>query len=149
MSDMFRMRGLAALAGICAVGVFALSGCSNFKQIVGLQPTMPDEFQVESSAPLTIPPDFRLRPPKPGAARPQDVAADKLARRDLDAAGPGKTDKGDADIGMPPALAIANAQAPNPQSEVAPGSLSQKLLDQGAGGATVEARATKPLQGVH
>src|ERR1051326_8023507 len=35
----------------------------------------PAEFAVESRAPLTIPPDFELRPPAPGASRPQEVTA--------------------------------------------------------------------------
>ncbi|WP_343521168.1 DUF3035 domain-containing protein [Sphingomonas sp.] len=32
----------------------------------------PDEFAVARQAPLVIPPDFALRPPQPGAPRPQD-----------------------------------------------------------------------------
>ena len=32
----------------------------------------PDEFAVARQAPLVIPPDFSLRPPQPGAPRPQD-----------------------------------------------------------------------------
>lgn len=33
----------------------------------------PDEFAVGRAAPLVIPPDFSLTPPKPGAPRPQAV----------------------------------------------------------------------------
>lgn len=33
----------------------------------------PDEFAVARQAPLVIPPDFALRPPQPGAPRPQDA----------------------------------------------------------------------------
>src|SRR5215472_8383716 len=47
------------------VGVVAVAGCTDFKRSIGLEPTMPDEFAVESRAPLTIPPDFDLRPPTP------------------------------------------------------------------------------------
>ncbi len=32
----------------------------------------PDEFAVARQAPLVIPPDFAMRPPQPGAPRPQD-----------------------------------------------------------------------------
>ena len=54
------------------VGALALSACSNASRTLGLDPAPPDEFTVVSKAPLTIPPDFNLRPPKPGAARPQE-----------------------------------------------------------------------------
>ena len=53
-------------------GVLSLSACSNASRTLGLDPAPPDEFTVVSKAPLTIPPDFNLRPPKPGAARPQE-----------------------------------------------------------------------------
>jgi len=33
----------------------------------------PDEFAVARRAPLVIPPDFSLTPPKPGAPRPQEA----------------------------------------------------------------------------
>lgn len=33
----------------------------------------PDEFAVARRAPLSVPPDFALRPPRPGAPRPQEA----------------------------------------------------------------------------
>ena len=33
----------------------------------------PDEFAVSRSAPLVVPPDFALTPPKPGEPRPQEA----------------------------------------------------------------------------
>ena len=54
------------------VGALALAACSNARSTLGIDPAPPDEFTVVSKAPLTIPPDFNLRPPKPGAARPQE-----------------------------------------------------------------------------
>lgn len=145
--DCGRGRGIIALSA-CFVAAVGLSGCSDFKQMIGLNPTMPDEFEVESQAPLTIPPDFALRPPKPGAKRPQDVSADKLARQDLDKAEAGKSDKGTSDAALPP-VGIANAQAPNPNAEVDPGSLAGKLLDAGTGGAVIQNRTTTPLKGIY
>lgn len=38
----------------------------------GLNRARPDEFAVARQAPLVIPPDYGLTPPKPGAPRPQD-----------------------------------------------------------------------------
>ena len=54
------------------VGALALAACSNARTTLGIDPAPPDEFTVVSKAPLTIPPDFNLRPPKPGATRPQE-----------------------------------------------------------------------------
>ena len=50
-----------------------LPGCSDLRAALGMDRAGPDEFAVESRAPLLIPPDFDLRPPQPGAPRPQEV----------------------------------------------------------------------------
>jgi len=60
----------AVIAGALAV-LLAANGCSKIRESVGLTKNPPDEFRVVSRAPLTIPPEFELRPPKPGAPRPQ------------------------------------------------------------------------------
>lgn len=39
----------------------------------------PDEFAVQRQAPLVIPPDFSLEPPRPGAPRPQSTTASEQA----------------------------------------------------------------------
>ena len=44
-----------------------LVACSgSVQQKLGLERRVPDEFQVVRRAPLTLPPDFTLRPPTPG-----------------------------------------------------------------------------------
>ena len=43
-------------------------------------PSGPDEFRVVRKAPLVLPPDYNLRPPKPGESRPQDLLPDAQAR---------------------------------------------------------------------
>ena len=45
------------------------------------------------SAPLTMPPDFNLRPPQPGAARPQEKSSEQQARQAIEQAGPGEPGK--------------------------------------------------------
>ena len=47
-----------------------LAGCSNLREMAGLQKKSPDEFAVTTKAPLVIPPDFNLRPRRPMRARP-------------------------------------------------------------------------------
>jgi len=41
----------------------------------------PDEFAVYSRAPLSLPPNYALRPPDPGAVRPQDTAPRREAKK--------------------------------------------------------------------
>lgn len=50
----------------------ATAGCQAAKQAIGLGKNAPDEFQVVSQAPLSMPPDYNLPTPTPGAPRPQD-----------------------------------------------------------------------------
>ncbi len=65
---------------IIALGLtLALSACSNIKQTLGLVKQGPDEFTVITRAPLTVPPNFELTPPKPGAPRPQETTAAQIA----------------------------------------------------------------------
>lgn len=49
-----------------------VGGCSSVKEQLGLTKQSPDEFKVVSRAPLSMPPDYNLRPPTPGAPRPQE-----------------------------------------------------------------------------
>jgi Protein of unknown function (DUF3035) len=52
--------------------IMALSGCGRSNGVFGRD--RPDELAVSRAAPLVIPPDFALVPPRPGA--PQAQAAD-------------------------------------------------------------------------
>ena len=61
--------------------VLALAACDGAKKQLGLTKQSPDEFRVVARAPLTLPPDFALRPPEPGATRPQEGSASQQARR--------------------------------------------------------------------
>ena len=58
----------------------ALCGCDTAKSLAGMQKQVPDEFEVVTRAPLSLPPDFGLRTPKPGAERPQDIRPRDQAR---------------------------------------------------------------------
>lgn len=52
---------------LVAVGLaMAAAGCSGLKDNLGLEKKAPDEFAVVRNAPLSLPPNFNLRPPKPG-----------------------------------------------------------------------------------
>ena len=66
---------LSAIA--CA---FFVSGCSSAKDKLGLTKSAPDEFMVVKNAPLAMPPDYSLLPPRPGAPRPQEMATSQAAK---------------------------------------------------------------------
>ena len=57
------------------VCVSLLNGCSNVREVLGKNKKSPDEFAVLARAPLSVPPDFTLRVPKPGAERPQEPSS--------------------------------------------------------------------------
>ncbi len=51
-----------------------LGGCGDVRQGLGFEKKAPDEFAVVSRAPLSLPPDYTLRPPQPGAPRPNAIS---------------------------------------------------------------------------
>jgi Protein of unknown function (DUF3035) len=51
--------------------ILALTGCAGGSGVFGR--SRPNEFAVSRSAPLVVPPDFALAPPRPGAPRPQEA----------------------------------------------------------------------------
>ena len=62
------------------LGAFTLSACENAREAIGIGKQSPDEFAVVTRAPLSMPPDFGLRPPRPGAERPQEKSVTDSAR---------------------------------------------------------------------
>jgi hypothetical protein len=72
--------------GTMVVLAVALGACEGIKDQLGLGKRAPDEFAVVTKAPLVMPPDFTLRPPRPGAdpvadAQPRQLARDALVGR--------------------------------------------------------------------
>ncbi len=69
---------LLFLSAIC----FTLSACGgDVQETLGLKKSAPDEFAVIKRAPLAMPPDYNLRPPRPGAPRPQEQTTSQEARQ--------------------------------------------------------------------
>ena len=128
-----------------------LPSCTDFRRALGMDRVGPDEFAVESRAPLTIPPEFDLRPPQPGAARPQETTAADRARRVIDTAGPGEPGKQAAPVLRPSSGGLPGSVPVDSGQQVGEQSLANKLLgssDTAAGGA-VEKRETNPLKGIY
>jgi hypothetical protein len=72
---------VAAAAALLAVA--GLAGCDTASKAFGLAKVTPDEFRVVTKAPLTLPPDYSLRPPAPGEPRPQELQPESAARQAL------------------------------------------------------------------
>jgi hypothetical protein len=66
------------------LATLGLAGCSSMSQDLGLQRNGPDEYTVTTRAPLSMPSDFSLPPPTPGAPRPQEPSAELSAEAVLD-----------------------------------------------------------------
>lgn len=109
--------GLASLA--CAA-MLLVSGCSDAKRILTREKRSPDEFAVYQRAPLSVPPEFALRPPAPGERRPQDQTTESEARA---------------------ALSRSGGARPSPVPQASPG-LQALLRDTGADQAEPNIRAT-------
>lgn len=68
---------------VVLVGFVLLAGCSNFRETVGIERKPPDEFTVVTRPPLSLPPNYALRPPRPGERGPQEPAVREQARNVL------------------------------------------------------------------
>ena len=59
MQNVLRVFSVTVLVAMTA-------GCGSVKDELGLEKKAPDEFTVVRNAPLSLPPNYNLRPPKPG-----------------------------------------------------------------------------------
>ena len=67
-------------SAVALAALMMLTACGDdVREAFGLARNTPDEFAVRARAPLSIPPNYDLRPPVPGAPRPQEVSARDLA----------------------------------------------------------------------
>ena len=95
--------------------VIVLSGCSGDKlaRTFGLTRDAPDEYTVTTRAPLSMPPDYNLRPPRPGAARPQEQSERQQAEEALVPQTALNAPAGGASAGQAALIQEAGPAAPN------------------------------------
>ena len=72
-------RSLCVLAALTLFSEF-LVGCDSVRKSFGGGKNAPDEFVVYKRPPLSLPPEYGLRPPAPGESRPQKVSPMDQAR---------------------------------------------------------------------
>ena len=85
------MKRTAYLGTTLALLVMGLSGCSDTRKALGIDKAPPDEFSVVSGAPLTMPPDFNLRPPRSPSDKPPSETAAQAGRQTVFRATDAKT----------------------------------------------------------
>lgn len=85
-----KVRSSLWVVAALSAAALPLAGCDSFNRAIGKTRVIPDEFQVVSNAPLAIPPDYALRPPRvgngPEQANPTEQARETVFRAG-DAAG--------------------------------------------------------------
>jgi hypothetical protein len=120
------MRSNAWMCLVAIGAVLGLGGCSNgTAQPLGMNRNSPDELAPVAHIPLTVPPDFNVRPPAPGAAPPREGTAAEQARQTPLSADNGGT-------------APATASAPDASTETAQSSSGEVALLQNAGAAGID-----------
>ncbi len=63
--------------------VLCVAACGGTAESLGFGRNPPDEFAVVERPPLSLPPEFSLRPPQPGAPRPQETTMPARAQETL------------------------------------------------------------------
>jgi hypothetical protein len=105
------LSGGRAFSVLAAASLAAgLAGCSGFKESIGATKQMPDETAIETRAPLVVPASFDLKPPQPGAPRPQDSDTAAAAQRVLG----GSPKMAPASEGERALLAVSGAEKADP-----------------------------------
>ncbi len=66
---------------VSLLAVLVAGGCEGARKAIGLEKAAPDEFSVYTRAPLSLPPEYGLRPPVPGSDRPQRVNPRDIAKQ--------------------------------------------------------------------
>jgi hypothetical protein len=74
-ANISRVAGWSAKLSLFAALSLSLAACGgeSLSDTLGYGKSAPDEFAIVTKAPLVIPPDYSLRPPQPGAPRPQEM----------------------------------------------------------------------------
>ncbi len=105
------MRKIVSVSLIVAGG-FALSGCSSATKALGLKQSAPNEFNILTKAPLVVPPEYNLRPPRLGESSYENNYTQKAAREalvgEIDSAEPSKGEQ----------FLLAKANAPRANQEI-------------------------------
>ena len=70
------------LAGL-AVSSLAMAGCTSATKALGLTKQAPNEFNILTKAPLIVPPEYNLKPPRVGESSAENNYSQQAAREAL------------------------------------------------------------------
>ncbi|MEM9739601.1 MAG: DUF3035 domain-containing protein [Pseudomonadota bacterium] len=91
------------------LALFLTTACVGGPADRGVNTSQADEFRVVTKAPLTVPPDYNLRPPTPGQSLPTEVLEDRAIVTAF-----GSSIGQNASVGERALVSAANAQAVSP-----------------------------------
>jgi len=75
---------MALVIAPLALATVLLAACStDLSRTFGFTRDAPDEFTVTTQTPLSMPPEFNIRPPNPGSARPGQLSTQRQAEEAL------------------------------------------------------------------
>lgn len=118
----------------------SLTACGSNRGVFG-RANGPDALAVARAAPLVVPPDFALRPPVPGAPRPQEADSSTLA---LQAMFGGPADRSNAEKAT---LTGAGVNRADPGIRSTAGDPNTVVVDKGAATRDVVAAPASEGQG--
>lgn len=113
----------AALVAITALGLSACGSSGIFGR------DAPDEFAIGRAAPLVVPPDYNLAPPRPGAPRPMETDAQTQAMEALFGPGVRPAPKSPGEQKL---LDDAGAARPDPSARSTAGDPATEVVNKGA-----------------
>jgi Protein of unknown function (DUF3035) len=136
------MGGIVRSLKIIGLGLClgaSLSACSSLKNALGMDKQPPDEFAIITKAPLVIPPDFALRPPRPGAQDSQQLTPSQSAEQTVFGKVPSQeapsADQSQGELALLEAAGAQNAEgsirstiAADDKSETSDPSLTDRLM---------------------
>ena len=113
---------------VAAAAALAVTGCAHHRERLSNR-NAPDEFAISRNAPLVVPPDFALSPPKPGAPRALADDAQTNAAEALFGPGVKITPKSPAESNL---LDKAGAAKPEPNIRSSAGDPDTPTVNKGA-----------------
>ncbi len=76
------MRHMIKISALALLGLTA-SGCASASKSLGLTKAAPNEFNILTKAPLVVPPEYNLRPPRVGESSAENNYSQEAARQAL------------------------------------------------------------------
>lgn len=104
------MRHMMKISAFALLGL-SVTGCASASKTLGLTKAAPNEFNILTKAPLVVPPEYNLRPPRIGESSAENNYSQEAARRAL----VGNIDDAEPTQGEIMLLAKSGAQRANPE----------------------------------